>query len=68
MASLIKESILIGAGFKFQRFSPLLSWWGAWWHTERHGTREVGGSSSSGSTGRENTGPGLGFGNLEGHL
>lgn len=34
---------LIGAGLMFQRFS-LLSWWGAWQYTGRHGAREIGGT------------------------
>ena len=42
---------LIGAGLMFQRFHALSSWWGAWRHTGRHGAREIGESSTSGSTG-----------------
>lgn len=38
-APLIKESILIGDGLYFQRFSPFLSWLEAWQHAGRHELR-----------------------------
>ena len=42
-----KEKYLIGAGFQFQRFSPLSPWWEAWQHAGRHGARERAESSMS---------------------
>lgn len=35
----------------FQRFSPLSSWWKAWWHTNRHGAGERAESFASRSAG-----------------
>ena len=35
-----KGKHLIGAGLRFQRFSPLSSWQEAWQHPGRHGTGE----------------------------
>ena len=50
-ATLIKREHLIGAGLQFQRFSPLSSWQGAWWHAGRHGAGELTESSTSASEG-----------------
>lgn len=36
-----------------QRFSPLFTWWEAWWHTGRHDAGDVAERSTSGSAGRE---------------
>ena len=42
-----KGKRLIGAGLRFQRFSPLSSWWEVWWQASRHGAAEVAGGSTS---------------------
>lgn len=47
MATLMKESSLIGAGWQVQRFHPLLSWRKAWWHTGRPGAEEEAERSAS---------------------
>jgi hypothetical protein len=44
-ATLIKENIELGLAY---RFSPLPSWWEAWWHTGRHDAGERAESSTSG--------------------
>ena len=41
MATLIKESISLGAGLQFQGFSPLSSWWQAWRLIGRRGAGAV---------------------------
>ena len=38
-------------GLKFQRLSPLSSWWEAWWHTGRRGAGEGAECSTSGLAG-----------------
>lgn len=47
---------LAGAG-QVQSFSPLLSWWEAWWHADRHSAGE--GAVSSTSVCKENATLGL---------
>ena len=36
-----KGKHLIGACLEFQRFSPLLSWWGSYDHSGKHGARKI---------------------------
>ena len=54
---LLKREHLIGACLQLQSFNTLSSWWQAWWHTGRHGAREVAENSTfrseSGSKKRE---------------
>jgi hypothetical protein len=49
-----KGQYLVGAGLQFQRFSPSSSWWEAWQHPGRHGSRgaNISTSWSSGSSRR----------------
>jgi hypothetical protein len=55
----LKESILIGAGLWFQRFSPLSAWQEAWWHAGRHGAGEGAESSTSRYSRTQRETPGL---------
>lgn len=44
---LLKRKALTGADLRVQSFSPLSSWWRAWWYTGRHGAGERAESSTS---------------------
>jgi hypothetical protein len=46
-----KRKHLIGVSLQFQRFSPLSSWWEAWWYAGRHDAGEGAESSTSVSVG-----------------
>ena len=46
-----KRKHLIRAGLQFQKFSPLLSRWGAWRHAGRHGAADAVENFTSGPTG-----------------
>jgi hypothetical protein len=48
-----KRRYLIGSGLQLQKFIPLSSWRGSWWHIGKHSAGEVAESSTSGSAGRE---------------
>jgi hypothetical protein len=69
-ATHIGEKRLIGGSLQFQRFSPLSSWWEAWWHAGRCDSGEVArvlhpDQLAAGRETETETGPGLSIWDLK---